>query len=460
MLFNFKKFIEKLYENVKEAPVKPEIKPDVKPSINPIRPPKPSISPEPKNYVELLKNIVRRYNLLTKEAPVKPEIKPDVKPSINPIRPPKPSVSPEPKNFIQKFENYEFDKNDNSDKSVNMNDLYKNYMGIEREESTLNKEDLYKLAKDIIKDEFFKESKIINFDDIIWDLELVPMHKAMTHIKKSGFKHSNEPIKKEFDDEVKKRDVINTITQGTAKKAQEYLYKFSDTHDVSKYNVPQKLIPMYFNFMKNALNTHHMVDLEAMENSPASGISFIKWDGETPIVVAKGTNLIILLHEMIKGINELFSYHGLPKDKETLDYVNKKTSTWHHESEGLKWGHILVEKFDLFFDEVENMLIQENVITSKSNEMKIILLSNFYSLDAKLFITYCDAIFKSIVDKPYDYFKNVYKSYINVEEIDNNEINNDVDYSKMSKDQLNVELNKMIDINDIEKIKLISKYLK
>ncbi len=472
MVLKFKNFLKKLMEEVETAP-SPVITPSKpQPKISPISPPRPVKNPEPKNYIGLLKKIIDRYNTLKEEKEVEtaPVITPaEPKPKINPIAPPRPVKDPEPKNFVKKFEEYEFDKSDDdTDHDVSIHWLYSDYAEIETKESRIEKDKLYKLAKDIVKEEFFDKSGDFNFDDIKWDLEIV-RGGDVSKIKKVGYKYRKEEIKPEYKKEVDKRDVINMITQGSSKKAQQKLFDFSTSHDLDKeYGVPNELVSKYFRFMNSALASQHKFDFSTLE-VPPSGISSIEWNGEIPTIVCKGTNFIILLHEMIKGLHELISYHGLSRDPDTMDYVDKKTSSWHHESEGLKWGHLLVNKFDNFYDEIENLLIREGKIFTRSKDIKLSILSEFYTLEATTFLTYCDAIFKNIGEKPYAFFRESYLKNVHSEEPEPaKNINPDltgqepevIDYSTMGKSALQKELDDALDSSDFAKAEMISRYIK
>lgn len=407
-----KKFVEfvKLFETeIKEPIVKPQ--PITKPK--PFSPTKPNIIPSPKNIKNLIYKLYLRYNKIS-----------TIKENIS--------------------------QND-------MNQLMKDFNTIQNLENKLDKENLYQLAKDVIKYNFFDEKGLnINFDSIQWDLDI---SNNVTKSKKQIYpKISN--IEDKYKKDIDKRNNINKLTQGFAKKSYEYLYNFENENSIDGYGIDKNLYYSWISFMRLALKTHDL-PLEILSQQPATGSMHIQWIDDEPVIVCKAINFIILLHEMIKGIFELISFHGLSNDSKTQKYVDDSTSSWQNELVDFKDGDLYVDKFVNFFNNIENDLLKEGNITKKDKTMIMILLTNFYTLDNDKFLKYYDSIFntKNINNEIKDYFKAIYLN--NIENNINNEDDFDnIDYSKLSKYQIQELIDKYLDSGEYEKLKILKNYIK
>jgi len=213
-----------------------------------------------------------------------------------------------------------------------LNDISKHERG--------NEKDLERLAINLIKDEF----KI--GDDIQFQVRILPPNQ----IQKSGFKSEEEvskikhPQNKDLTDEINKRRILNSMTQGSARFGEKMFFK-----DLDKVKSLDSYLP---NLYKNFLGQSSMfywdnddLTLKGVKGVGHIGFMKIKYKGNIPVIIAEGINLPVLLHEMTKGVMELMSQHGLPKDKEDREYVVSKSDFFESEFWDLRVGPAIWKKF-------------------------------------------------------------------------------------------------------------------
>lgn len=190
-----------------------------------------------------------------------------------------------------------------------------------------------------------------------------------------------------------KRNIINAIIQGAAKKG-HYLFQKPEVKSQLD-SIDTRLYPAYLGIM--AINDFLYFSMEQMiemmsqtgngvagkvqlkdsENSDEEGGQGDEEKPDTQIV-ADGLIFPILCHEIVKGIEEAAGRHGLPQDTELAQKVMGQTDILSNEPMQLRIGPEIVEKLrmslpDEMFEESNKGLI---------NWFKVQL----YKLDAKEFL--------------------------------------------------------------------------
>ena len=194
--------------------------------------------------------------------------------------------------------------------------------------------------------------------------------------------------------EMHKRNLINAIVQGSAKKS-HYLFQKPEIKAKLDAINPQ-LYQAYLKVM--AINDFFYFTMEDMIESMSESGNGIAGkvslnsgpDDEEPeddesdsssdtTINAFGAFFPILIHEIVKGIKEANARHGYPEDPELAQRVLGQTDVLSHEPEQLRMGPEVVEKLreampDEIFDPENKGLI---------NWFEMVL----YKIDAKMFLT-------------------------------------------------------------------------
>jgi hypothetical protein len=98
-------------------------------------------------------------------------------------------------------------------------------------------------------------------------------------------------------------------------------------------------------------------------------------------VVARGINFPVLVHELIKGVLELFAIQGRPEDEETYDEVESSEDTLEKEMWDLRLGPAI-------WDRLRNQFPEDILIDENKKELQNYLLVEIFKLPAKKFLVF------------------------------------------------------------------------
>ena len=125
-----------------------------------------------------------------------------------------------------------------------------------------------------------------------------------------------------FNQEKAKRRFINALIGGASKKGH---YMFELVADELE-NINPELVRIYG--MSQALLDHlywiypeQMVSSMAASGQGQVGQSEVDTETDPPTVIARGASFPVLIHELVKGVYEIFGTHGLPDDPRQAEMV-------------------------------------------------------------------------------------------------------------------------------------------
>lgn len=177
--------------------------------------------------------------------------------------------------------------------------------------------------------------------------------------------------------EIHKRNMINALVQGAAKKG-HYVFQKPEVRERLDAIDPQ-LYPAYLSVM--AINDFMYFSMEQMiemmsqtGNGVAGKVKLVNKESDDEEdegggedepdtkIVAEGLIFPILCHEVIKGIEESIGRHGLPEDPVMSQQVRAYTDVLSNEPMQLRIGPEIVEKIrfalpDEMFDDVNKGLV-------------------------------------------------------------------------------------------------------
>lgn len=199
-----------------------------------------------------------------------------------------------------------------------------------------------------------------NFRLAAEDLEDENEEEAKELMLKSGFNIDELTPQEKLELEKDKRNIINAIIQGTAKKGH---FLFQKPEVKAKLDeIDPRLYQMYLEVMSlNDFMYFTMEDLIDMASDTGQGIAAMveldDVDGEDggegeeggeeavdTVIRAYGLMFPMLCHEILKGIEEAKGRYGLPEDPETRQKVMGQTDTLPMEAWSLRIGPQVVEK--------------------------------------------------------------------------------------------------------------------
>jgi len=180
----------------------------------------------------------------------------------------------------------------------------------------------------------------------------------------SSFEIDDLTDEEQLELEKHKRNIINAIMQGAAKKGHYLFQKPSVKRELDR--ISPQLFPLYLAIM--AVNDYMYFTAEDMiEMMSGSGqgvagkVELDPEDGEeggedgggedenesNTVIKAQGLIFPILCHEIIKGIEESKARHGLPKDPSMREKVQKQVDLLSNEPMQLRIGPEIYEKIRL-----------------------------------------------------------------------------------------------------------------
>ena len=209
-----------------------------------------------------------------------------------------------------------------------------------------NKEELEALAVELVKNELGIPDGAMQFDA---ELVMQPMGAAQG-IQSEPEMPSEEEVEElmgdieNFNLERAKRRFINSLIQGAAFKGGHMYNLVRD--EINAIN-PQ-LMNLYA--VTQALMEHAywiFPDMEGMAGSGGGQMGQSEVDEETdpPTVKARAVTFPLLVHELVKGVYEIFGTHGLPDDPRQQEMILSAEDTLPAEIWDSRLGPVFWEKF-------------------------------------------------------------------------------------------------------------------
>ena len=233
---------------------------------------------------------------------------------------------------------YDVDNIDNSSVMSGMMPLDYETMGLEAK----HKRALEKLAEKMIREEY----------DM--DKDIVEIHAELTpNINMEGTKKNPKPMTVEMQfknhdemtnatDEVYKRRFLNAMTQGAAKKCNHMFHMVDD----ELTDLDPRLANKYSKMMASADYMYYI--MPKMENGVSGGVVRVQFptkNNPKAVIYAQAMVFPVLIHELVKGVMELLSAHGLPKNKKMGEYVINKADFLAAEPWDMRIGPGLWDRF-------------------------------------------------------------------------------------------------------------------
>lgn len=156
-----------------------------------------------------------------------------------------------------------------------------------------------------------------------------------------------------IDGEVAKRYFLNAINMGAGMRMSENIRGYIE----DLYDIDSRLPQMYKELI--ALNNYMIFGSSDLgitdKNRNQIGVVDVKFGSSDELVTisAQGVIFPVLLSELIRGFMELFSSHGLPKERERVNYILKKTDYLKAEPWQMRLGPYMWNIFTEYFENTD-----------------------------------------------------------------------------------------------------------
>ena len=241
-----------------------------------------------------------------------------------------------------------------------INKFYKNFNKIQEIESGLESE-LSELAVEIVEEVYpYVKDPNIEIDAKIGPAEVQSPPSDPNIDSTEEIVEDPEEVLKDIEDDIKKRRLINALTQGGAVAARTAHYLRKDLLDT----IDPTLADKYKEFMEGGLDIYaFMAELfsaspqtisdESMEEQ-ARGSSEVYYDytREKWIIKARAVVFPLLLHELVKGIYELISLFAfLDMELDKSEKITQATDKFSYEIEDTTYGELIYKNLrDILYE--------------------------------------------------------------------------------------------------------------
>lgn len=228
---------------------------------------------------------------------------------------------------------------------IRKEDVMNGMMPLLKETMTLEKKhatELEELAVKMIREEYDMAEDVVEIHaELTPRINMVGTKKNPTPVvSEVEFKNHDEMVN--ANEEVYKRRFLNAMTQGAAKKCSHMFHMVDD--ELS--DIDPRLASRYAKLMASADYMYYVVPkMEEGVNGGVVRVEFPTKDNPKAIIYAQAMAFPVLIHELVKGVMELLSAHGLPKDKKIGKFVIDKADFLAAEPWDMRIGPALWDRF-------------------------------------------------------------------------------------------------------------------
>ena len=233
---------------------------------------------------------------------------------------------------------YDVDKIDNHEVMQSMMPLVYDTMQLE----SSHIKELEQLAVDMIREEYDMGEDVVEINvELTSNINIEGTKKHPTP-KATSVEFDNHDQIVEANEEVYKRRFLNAMIQGAAKKCNHMFHMVDD----ELTNIDPRLVNKYDKMMVTADYMYYVIP--EMENGVSGGVvkvDFPTKDNPKSVITVQAMVFPVLIHELVKGVMELLSAHGLPKDKKIANFVIDKADFLAAEPWDMRIGPALWGRF-------------------------------------------------------------------------------------------------------------------
>lgn len=266
----------------------------------------------------------------------------------------------EEKNLLEKYreavDNYkkhhDVDEFRDEDVIINIGTNTKGVMEMEKP----HKERLQELAVEMVRNEYDVPENDIQIEAKIMDqVESFSEEDEEESMSLEDIDVEDEEEKQFVNEEVQKRRLVNTLIQGSALKS-NHMFNLAE-RELNEMN--PRLSNRYAKLMSES-DYEYLSGLGlSMKNNAEKGgsninpvkkagdvqVEFPENEEDVPKIHAQAVTFPILIHEIVKGVMEILSSHGLPDDPDIRSFVIEKADKIDYEPWDLILGPCIWEKF-------------------------------------------------------------------------------------------------------------------
>jgi len=233
---------------------------------------------------------------------------------------------------------HEVETIDNSDVIRQVLPMVKETMMLEHQ----HRKELEKLAVKMIREEYSMDENIVEIHaELVENINLLGTKKNKKPLT-TEMEFNNHDDIVNANKEVLKRRFVNSMIQGASMKSNNMFHMIGDELTDIDPRLPNK----YSKLMSASEYCYYIIP--NLEDSTPGGVVKVQFptkDNPKAIIYAQAMVLPVLIHELVKGVMELLSGHGLPKNKKIGQFVIDKADYLGAEPWDMRLGSGLWSRF-------------------------------------------------------------------------------------------------------------------
>ena len=288
-------------------------------------------------------------------------------------------------------------------------------------------------------------------------------------------------------EEVNKRKIINNLMQGESQNVHSMLYDCKE--EVDKINTELINLHMRHLEINKKFDWFDQVSLEQMMEQAPQMVNAMETDYEEdeesgeikPKIKARVLDLVMLIHEVVKGIYELIAAKAIPEDSVMANKILSKTDSLSDEQQDIRYGPYIAADLRNYLNEH----FEKVMIDYQGDNIKELIYGELVTLPATEFIEVVKGMLKNddgitlrkikkivdnVVSSIDDYYKKTTMSEFEYEDDEDildlpvkeepkKELT-DKDYKNMGQNELKYQLDIAIDNGDYVLARKISEFIK
>jgi len=211
-----------------------------------------------------------------------------------------------------------------------------------------HKEELEELAIRMIREEYDMGEDVVEIiAELTPEISLEGTKKNPKPMPVEGMEIDSHDDIVNANDEVYKRRFLNAMIQGAAKKCNHMFHMVDDELTDINPKLPNK----YSKMMSAADYMYYVIP--KIDEGITGGIVRVEFPNKKnprAVIHAQAMVFPVLIHEIVKGVMELLSAHGLSKDKKMADYIINKADFLAAEPWDMRMGPAIWGRFTAMID--------------------------------------------------------------------------------------------------------------
>ena len=202
--------------------------------------------------------------------------------------------------------------------------------------------ELCELAKKLVMEDFDITEEDLEIEcSLTTEMQLKPK-KPLRLEAENNVEFDNHDEYSNANKEVYKRRMLNALIQGAAKKT-NHMFNLVD-EELSELN---PLLPNLYSKLMTGADYMYMVNDDKAPRMIGGlcEVELPKKEGDVPKMVIEAICMPVLIHEMVKGVMEILSTHGIPANTKIAEYVMERADFMSAENWDIRLGPPIWERF-------------------------------------------------------------------------------------------------------------------